>query len=166
VTPVPVTVGVGRTAILLVTVREASGFNEPVQLSCSGLPTEAACSFVQSPIPAGGGSTTLYLSTAAPRACGSTTPYFVGSAVTPSARAAILLACLAILPLYRRRRLLTRAILVSIVALSGLAALSGCGNCTDLGTRPAVYTFTVTAAAQGATAAVQSQPIQLTVTIP
>jgi len=169
VTPVPVSVGVGRTAILLVTVRDASGFNQPVQLSCSGLPTESACSFVQSLIPAGGGLTTLYLSTAAPHACGTTTPYFLGS-VTPTGRAAILLACLAMLPLYRRPRLrnrmLTRAILLSIVALCGLAALSGCGNCTDLGTRPAVYTFTVTAAAQGANAAVQSQAIQLTVTIP
>ena len=59
VTPVPVTVGAGMTAVLLVSVRDASGFNQPVQLSCAGLPGETTCNFVTPLIPAGGGSTSL-----------------------------------------------------------------------------------------------------------
>ena len=54
VSPVPVTLGVGRTAPLLVTVTEGSGYSEPVQLSCSGLPIESSCTFIQPLIPAGG----------------------------------------------------------------------------------------------------------------
>jgi hypothetical protein len=165
VTPSPVTIGVGRSAVLLVTVRDASGFNQPVQLSCSGLPVEASCTFIQTTIPAGGGSTSLYLATTAPHTCGTTAPYFLGSLSNRSGAAAGLLALLVFLPGIRRRKL-PRRLLLLVVALSGLAALSGCGNCTDLGTRPGTYTFTVTGTAQGGSAATQSQAVPLTTTIP
>jgi hypothetical protein len=162
VTPVPVTVGVGRTAVLLVTIAGINGFNQPVKLGCVNLAPETSCTFVQ-PTIQGAGSTTLYLSTSAPRACGTNTPYFVGSLTNPGRTAAALFACLLMLPAFRRRRLVTRTILVSLLTLSGLAALSGCGNCTDLGTRPGTYSFTVTGTAASETA---SQTIQLTTTIP
>ena len=78
-----------------------------------------------------------------------------------------MLACLVILPGYRRRKVVARTILVLLLSLCGFATLSGCGNCTDLGTRPGRYSFTVTGTAQGgASPATQSQVISLTVTIP
>jgi hypothetical protein len=51
-----------------------------------------------------------------------------------------------------------------LLSLAGLAALSGRGHCTDLGTRPGNYSFTLTGTAQGRQ--VESQRIALTVTIP
>ena len=70
VTPAPATVGVGRTAIFQVTVTPLSGFAQPVSLSCSGLPYESACTFLEPTIPSAGGITTLQLSTSAPHDCG------------------------------------------------------------------------------------------------
>ncbi|MEO6981590.1 MAG: Ig-like domain-containing protein, partial [Edaphobacter sp.] len=72
------TVGVGRMTNLLVTVTPRQGFAEPVELSCGSLPWEAACTFGMRTIPAGGGTTTLEVSTFAPHDCGSSTPYFSG----------------------------------------------------------------------------------------
>jgi hypothetical protein len=43
--------------------------------------------------------------------------------------------------------------------------ISGCGACTDLGTKPGVYSFNVVGTSTGSTE-VESQKIPLTVTIP
>ena len=81
-------VGVGAMANLQVAVAPQTGYMQPVQLSCADLPSEAACTFAAHTIPAGGGTTTLQLSTMAPRSCavadsGSTTAGlpFAGTAV-------------------------------------------------------------------------------------
>ncbi len=176
VSPAPITVGAGATGILLVTVRTAASFTQSVQLSCSGLPDETACTFVAPTLPAGGGATTLQLHVSAPHDCNTNTPYFIGTATTPGTStgpgapglapetwasgttAALLLGLVA-----RRRKNLPRSLLLLCIALAGLASLSGCGHCTDLGTRPGTYTFTVSGTATGET---ESQVISLTVTIP
>ena len=139
----PTTVGVGRSANLTVTVTPQPGFTQPVDLSCAHLPAESACTFGQRTIPAGGGTTTLEISTIAPHDCGSSTPYFV------SAGFAMLL-----LPFGRQRRL--RGLLVALVALGGVSALSGCGTCTDLGTRPGSYTVEVVGTASGSGVSAQT----------
>ncbi len=54
--------------------------------------------------------------------------------------------------------------LVALVALAGLTAMSGCGNCTDLGTKPGTYSFNVTGTAMGTSPTVVSQKVTLTVT--
>jgi hypothetical protein len=59
---------------------------------------------------------------------------------------------------------------LAIVAVAAAAAqITGCGNCTDLGTRPGTYTFQVTGtfAGQGPSTPpeTQSVPVTLTVTI-
>jgi len=56
------------------------------------------------------------------------------------------------LPFRRRRG--TRGLLIALVAICGMGALTGCGTCTDLGTRPGTYTIKVigTAADSGANA--------------
>ena len=185
VSPAPITVGAGATGILLVTITAQSSSTPPVTLSCSGLPIETACTFVTPTLPAGGGATTLQLHVSAPHDCNSNTPYFIGAGPDPATSpgapglgaptglgapglapetwvsgttAALLLGIFA-----RRRKKLLRPLLLLFIALAGLASLSGCGHCTDLGTRPGNYTFTVTATASTQTA---SQTISLTVTIP
>jgi hypothetical protein len=175
VTPSPVTVGVGRTAVLLVTVNDFSGFNQPVQLSCAGLPYESTCTFTQSLIPAGGGSATLQVSTAAPHDCGDPGhPYFLGRTLDPAGPtggttlAALLLTGLTGGSLLRKRRSgrsLFGAILL-LASLAGLATLSGCGRCTDLGTYPGAYTFTVNGVAQGGPVTqTQNRPVPFQVTL-
>jgi hypothetical protein len=172
VTPVPVTVQTGATAILLVSVRDASGFNQPVQLSCAGLPNETTCTFVTLLIPAGGGSTTLQVVPAAPHDCGVDTPY-LGANSTGSTMGSIAALAfpglLAALGGFRRRRRI-RALLLVALSLCGLAAsaaISGCGHCTDLGTKPGSYTFSVVGTAQGGPITqTQTQVISMTVTIP
>lgn len=143
-------VGVGRSADLLVTVTAEKGFTQPVELSCSGLPTESACTFGQHTIPAGGGTTTLAISTIAPHDCGSSTPYFLGASL-PFAAAVLLL------PFDTRRRFRRfKGLLVASIAFCGISALSGCGTCTDLGTRPGSYTIRVIGTPVGAGASALS----------
>jgi hypothetical protein len=133
-------VGVGAMANLQVAVAPQTGYMQPVQLSCADLPSEAACTFAAHTIPAGGGTTTLQLSTMAPRSCavadsGSTTAGlpFAGTAV----------AALLILFIPGNRRRAYRGLLAALIALCGMATLSGCGACTDLGTKPGNYTIRV-----------------------
>jgi hypothetical protein len=189
VTPTPVTVPAGQDAILLVTVQEFGTFLQPVKLSCTGLPTEAACNFVTSTIPVAGGSTTLDLSTHAPHACGNGYEPYVKSGGgsqarvqtptcgsshgggTVSARATrgfevggpTLAGLLLLLP--RRKWLRRRGLLMMVAMLAGIVGLSGCGGaCTDLGTLPGTYTVTVVATASGGT--VESQKVAMTVLVP
>jgi hypothetical protein len=171
VTPAPVSLDLGGTAVLLVNVRDASGFSQPVQLSCAGLPNEATCSFVQTTIPSGGGSTTLQVHVTAPHDCGSNQPYYVAStgsgAGTMAAFALPGLLGGGLLLIGGRRRRLGLTILLLSASLIGLSAVSGCGRCTDLGTEPGTYTFNVVGTAQGGPLTqTQMDSVQLTVTIP
>jgi hypothetical protein len=174
VAPSPVSIGVGQTADLTVTVSAISGFSQPVTLSCGDLPTETACTFGETVIPAGGGSTTLAFSTMAPHDCGSNVPYFTGQAslrhgTSPVRYAASLLAGLLILVLPRRRRF-TRWMrpLLAIAFAGGLLTLNGCsGHCTDFGTPPGGYTLKVkgtsSANATGTGASSSTDPTALNV---
>ena len=113
VTPTALTLGVGRTGTLVATITPNSGFAQPVQLSCSDLPPESTCTFVQSIIPSGGGTTSLEIATSAPHDCGDPNhPYFLGAnspLFPPGARrlAAILFPgiLLVAIPTFSRRRL-------------------------------------------------------------
>ncbi len=153
VTPAAFTLGVGRTGVGTVTITDQSGFNQPVLLSCTSLAPETSCAFLPSAtVPAGGGTVTLELFTNAPRDCNTSTPYFLGSASSPAwpgnpvvpglGTAALLFAA------FRRRRKLG-SLLLLLAATSALVTLSGCGHCTDLGTRPGSYTVQLTGTAQG-----------------
>jgi hypothetical protein len=150
------TVDAGHTTMLKVTVTPAVGFSQAVTLSCTNLPWEAACTFGQQTIPAGGGSTTLELSTFGPHDCGSNLPYFSSLPVAGPALAALLF----FVPGRRRR---WKGLLVALIAVCGMAGLSGCGNCTDLGTRPGTYSVKVigTAAGGSAVASVVKMKVQV-----
>ncbi len=171
VTPAPIALGVGRTGILQVTVTAVNGFSQPVALTCSGLPNETGCTFVNAAIAPGGGSTTLQFTTAAPHNCGDPShPYFLGENHSPGATRTMWAGLVLFAAgLFRVRRGSRRAGLMVLLAgtMVGLSMMSGCGNCTDLGTRPGSYTFTVSASAEGGPVSESaSQVISVTMTIP
>jgi hypothetical protein len=146
-------------ASVMVKVSPANGFNQAVQLGCTNLPNESACTFESAMIRAGGGLTTLQLSTMAPHDCGSTTSYYAGLQYAGPMAAGLMM-----LFIPRRRRRALKGLLIALVAFCGLTAMMGCGNCTDLGTRPGTYTINVTGTALGSTSTVVSQKVTVTVT--
>ena len=170
VTPNPVILGVGQTALLQVTITPTGSFAQPVQLTCSGLPSEATCVFVRPLLPTTGGNTTLQLTAASPHDCNVNTPYYPPSTTTTMLRplsGLVLAALLLTGGLFRRR--LPRALLIALFSaalLTALTPITACGRCTDLGTYPGSYTVTVTATPQGTpNTTPQSQPITMKVTL-
>ena len=171
VSPNPVRMRAGGTVEMVVGVAE-SGVSVPVTLACAGLPRETTCVFGQATIPAGGGSTILALTTARPHPCDSNVPYggsascpgralplLPGGSLKPFAIGVPALAGLLIACVPRRRRRL----MVLLLSLAGVAALSGCGNCTDLGTALGKYHFAVVGTSPTQT---KSVTVDLTVTDP
>jgi len=157
------TVGVGGMANLMVAVAPQTGYMQPVQLSCADLPSEAACTFAAHTIPAGGGTTTLQLSTMAPRSC-EVADSESQTASLPFAGTTV--AALLVLFFPGKRRRAIKGLLVALVALCGMATLSGCGACTDLGTKPGSYTIRVLGTSgTGATANVVTTKVQVNVTV-
>ncbi len=175
VTPNPVQLKPGSTAVELVTVTETSGFSQAVTLSCTGANSsnELSCGFLEGVIPAGGGTTTLDVVTTAPYPCGGgpTKPYGVAQVQTVpgcgvgspagakmqgigwrtlAAGGAMIAGLLWIWP--RRTRRWAR--LLAVMMLAGVAGLSGCGNCSNLGTRPGNYQITVAGTAGSVTESV------------
>jgi hypothetical protein len=165
-----ITLETGNSANIVVKVSPVNGFNQPVALTCSNLPDSSNCAFAATTIPVGGATTTLKLTTSAPRACGSSTSYAqsVGQTAFLDSKgvlpyAAPSLAGLVIFFVPKRRRALRS--LITLIALCGtFMALSGCGACTDLGTRPGSYTFTITGTSMGSSAITVNQTIKVTVT--
>jgi hypothetical protein len=152
-------VGVGGVASLQVAVAPQTGYMQPVQLPCADLPSEAACTFAAHTIPAGGGTTTLQLSTMAPRSCA-----VAGSRSTTAGLpfAGTTMAALLVLFIPGKRRRAIKGLLVTLVVLSGMATLSGCGACADLGTKPGSYTIRVIGTSG---ANVVATKVQVTVTV-
>lgn len=157
VAPVAISVPIGNTAAVLVSVTALNGFNQPVELSCSGLPREVTCSFDTATL-SSSGSTQLMISGAAPHDCETTDPYFISSG--PTTWLGMLATSGLILMVHRRRRL-AKAIMLSL-ALCILPTLSGCGHRTDLGVEPGSYTFTVTAKSTGSPGITVSKTIKMT----
>jgi hypothetical protein len=170
VTPTPVSLAAGNAVTLTVTVTPVGGFNQTVTLGCASLPNESTCTFAAPTLGPGSYTTTLLLTTMAPHNCGSTQPYFTGrnppapgSNSSPIAPLAIpALAGLVGLCFPGRRRWLRCLIAVAGVAVA--MQITGCGNCTDLGTRPNTYTFQVNGTASGTTE-IESQSVTITITL-
>lgn len=152
----------GSAVNLLVTVAPRTGSLQPVQLSCVGLPTESACTFGTATLPVNGGTTSLQISTMFPHSCEATA---AGTQNAGMPFAGSTLAGLLLLFFPRRRRPL-KGLLLVLVAVCGMATLMGCGNCTDLGTRPGDYTIKVIGASTGAATSTVVTKIVLHVTVP
>jgi hypothetical protein len=148
---------------LLITVAPQTGNLQPVQLSCSGLPTESACTFGTPTLPVNGGTTSLQISTMFPHSCESTTPYTQNAGI-PLAGPAF--AGLLLLFFPRRTRKSLKGLVLVLVAACGLGTVIGCGNCTDLGTRPGDYNIKVIGTSTGAASSTVITKIVLHVTVP
>lgn len=157
------TVVTGSAANLLITVAPQTGTLQPVQLSCSGLPTESACTFGTATLPVNGGTTSLQISTMFPHSCESTTPYTQNAGI-PFAGPA--LAGLLLLLIPRRSRKSLKGLVLVLVAACGMGTVIGCGNCTDLGTRPGDYTIKVIGTSTGTASSTVITKIVLHVTVP
>jgi len=168
--PNPVGVEVGFGNLLSVTVTPASGFSQAVNLACGALPTEMTCLFPNATIAAGGGPVTLILQTTAPHSCRTNTPYFegenggFGGRIFGRGGFAALPALAGLIALFVPGRRRWLRLLVALIAVTGAMQMSGCGNCTDLGTRPATYTIQVTGTAAGS-GEVQSASVTANVVI-
>jgi hypothetical protein len=161
VNPTALSIGVGNSVTAQVVVTALNGYSQPVQLTCSGLPHETTCTFVQSLIGVGGGTTGMIVSPAAPHNCGSSTPDFVA----PNGKSGLVglaLGGLALFGLRRRRRLVKALVLVG--AFCVLPMLGGCGSgCKDFGTEPTNYTFMVTATSVGSPVTAVTEVVALKV---
>jgi hypothetical protein len=158
------TVMIGQGVNLLITVAAKTSSIPPIQLSCTNLPPESACTFGKATLPANGGTTSLQISTMAPHSCESDNTNTQNAAM-PFAGPA--LAGLLLLFLPRRTRKSAKGLILMLVAVCGMASLTGCGgNCTDLGTRPGDYTINVVGTSTTAPISTVTTKIVLHVTVP
>jgi hypothetical protein len=164
VTPSPVVVPVYSAVFTTITVTEINGFSEAVNLSCSGMPNEASCLIGGLTIPAGGGTAQMLVSSTSPHACyaaNNSAPLPFG----PKSGGGIVLAGAFGLFLLRKRRKMF-ALMLLVVGLCGMTALQGCGSgCTDLGTLPGTYSFTVSGTSTGSAALTRSVSVELDVSV-
>jgi hypothetical protein len=140
------TVTSGQSVTTPVRVAGTAGFSGTVNLSCTGLPTNASCSFSPASMAVSGttpASTTLTVSTAA-AATASVGDDGSLRAMTALACGLPLLGLLMLVPVARGRRLL---LCVGFLLLVSAAGLSGCGGNSSSGnkTQPGSYTFQVVA---------------------
>jgi hypothetical protein len=156
-------VDIGRAINLLVTVAPQAGSIQPVRLSCSGLPSESTCAFGTATLPVDGGATTLQITTMEPHGCESPPPPSENSGM-PFAEP--MLAGLMLLFIPRRKDALVCKLVMIMIACCGVASLTGCGSCTDLGTRPGDYTINVIATSTTADTNAAIAKIVLHVTVP
>ena len=170
------TVTAGANASYPLSLTPLNGFNAAVNLSCSGLPNEAACSFSpSSPITASGTAAvniTLTVSTSEP-APSSNVASLHRRAFDNFGRifSAASLAALFLIRMPRRFRGRSRVLRIAILGILSVGMLSSCGGGNSSQTIPAqsltpagTYTFKVTATPQAATAPA-SEATQLTLIV-
>ncbi len=141
------TVRSGQSVTTNVSVAGAGGFSGTVNLSCTGLPANASCSFSPASMAVSGtaaATTALTVSTA-----GTATASVVGDeslrAITALACGLPLLGLLTLLPVGRGRRLLLCLGFAMLVAAGGLTGCGGSGQSSSTKTAPGSYTFNVVA---------------------
>jgi hypothetical protein len=157
-TPGSATLYTGQAAAVKVSVTSLQGFNQPLALSCAGLPANATCGFTPASLAEGQGTASLVIQTAAPHK----------AVAGPVSGSAVFLGALTLLllPGWRRRRGFLAALSVVLLALGLAIGMGGCGSPNPItgGTPPGAYQVAVTATAAGpATALTHSAVVTLTV---
>jgi len=121
------TVTPGQSAQTTLTLTPSNGFDQSVSLTCSGLPTGAACSFSSASVTVDGSPTnsTLTITTTAPTAMNSSAP-----PVNPLIPGAVLLAGIGLPMAWRRRREIVRLSYGALPVLLLISALTlqACGG--------------------------------------
>jgi hypothetical protein len=147
------TVTAGSPATYSLAVTPEGGYSGTVNLTCSGLPTYASCSFNPAMLSLSSGANANFTLTIATETTQAAMLWRTGAG-------AVLAGLLLCLPLRRGRRLLLAA-LVLVIALAGATACGGSGGSSGGGptgpqqskVAPGTYTVTVTAATGGGTQA-------------
>jgi len=144
----------GEAATIGVNVASLRGFNQPLTLSCAGLPANASCEFSPATLNQGQGTVTLVIKTSAPQQT---------AAGSISALGALLLL---LLPVWRRRRGFLAPLCAVVLAAGVAIGLAGCSSNGSIsgGTPPGSYQVAVTASTTGSSApVVHAAAVTLTV---
>jgi hypothetical protein len=162
VTPGAVSVYSGVAAATQVNVTSLRGFDQPLALTCSGLPANAVCTFTPASLTNGQGTANLVIQTTAPQKAGASAGSTYGSG--PTTVLAVLTFLL--LPGWKRRRRFLAGLSVLLLAICVGVGITGCGSPGTLadGTPPGTYQVAVTATVAGAgTGLAHSTTVTLTV---
>ena len=137
--PATRTVYTGEAATYTVTIAPGTGFNIPVDLSCSALPAHTTCTFSPATVAGGSWSSTVVVQTSAPSPLPSAAAVHGGWRVTAVAGALLLF--------LRRKR--WPALMAVVVLLVAGGAINGCGAAGPLvgGTPVGAQTVTITGVA-------------------
>jgi predicted outer membrane repeat protein len=172
--PTAITIKQGMSGTVQFTVKSINGFNQPISLSCSGLPADAVCTFPQSVTPSAAGTNSSFtintdVTTAAMRGTGRMrqTPKSSGG-LTYLAGAGMASLCL-LFGIPARRRLKNFSgpyALIAAVLLGGAIAgvTIGCGTVAETPTGPSTVTVTATGNVEG-TAVTQTGTVQVTIAL-
>jgi LPXTG-motif cell wall-anchored protein len=153
----------GQSGTTTLSVTPVNGFNQAVSFACSGLPSEAACSFSPATVTPSGttaSSTTMTITTTAASSSRNSNPWpFAGGGLTLA---------LGLLFFRRRKRLPALLCLTLLLGIGGMAIGCGGGSASkppsNLGTPAGTSTVTVTASSGTGTSAItQSATLTLTV---
>jgi hypothetical protein len=151
VNPSALTIVAGKSGMATFTVTPENGFNSPVSFTCSGLPSEAMCSFNPTPVTPNGAAiaSTLTVTTTAPSAS-LRAPMPSPKRQTYAVLFPVLAMIFGIAALRRRapRRLQLLGLLILLTAVSGLTSCSG-GSKGNPGTPLGISMVSVSAAAGG-----------------
>jgi Chitobiase/beta-hexosaminidase C-terminal domain len=168
VNPTMLTIPAGQSGKATFTVTPENGFNSQVSFACSGLPSEANCSFSPSTVTPNGGSASTTLTVATMAASGAMrVPELPSSPRT--GYALLLLALIAVPAIAGRQKRAARgwqllSLLMLLIAASGITSCGGGSNgAANPGTPAGTTTATVTAStsADGGI----KHPVTLTITI-
>jgi hypothetical protein len=158
VKPGAVSIYTGIATTVEVSAISLQGFNQPLALSCSGLPANATGTFTPASLPNGQGDVNLVIQTAAPH---KTAAGFVSGSAALLGTLTLLL-----LPGRRLRRRFLAGLPVFVLAVVAGMGMTGCGSPNSItgGTPPGTYQVAVTATAVGdSTALTHSAVVTLTV---
>jgi hypothetical protein len=172
VNPTSLTVTRGASAASSVTVVSSVDMILPVNLSCTGLPAEAGCSFSSNPVMAGtvGSPSQLTITTTAAHSASLLRPKHPGFHPWQELGATGLV-CVVLLGIPARRRgrsvvgLMLLAVLLAGIGCGGSGVITnGGGGTTDPGTPAGTYTVVVTGSS-GFGASMVSHSVNITLTV-
>jgi Bacterial Ig-like domain (group 3)/NHL repeat len=169
--PANATIRTGQMATFTISITPAAGFSSPVTLSCSNVPTAAACSFSQSTLTPNGGAVTTMM-TFRTSMTASVGPFSPRAA--PFQPILLLIGILAVwqLLLWRSRQVLqpkwVAACAILTIIFLGIGCASGpssgsSGSGSSQTTPPGTYSVTVTGSTSGTGS--QSQSVTLSITV-
>jgi Chitobiase/beta-hexosaminidase C-terminal domain len=164
VNPTSLTVVAGHSGTATFTITPMNGFNSVVSFTCSGLPSEAACSFNPASVTPNGAPVTSTLTVTTTAKTASTIPTWPRQQLF----CALLSPMLALLAFRRRKRNLRHLPLLSLLLFLSLLALPACGGSSNKtgnsGTPLGTSTVSVSASAGGSGGINHTTTLTITVT--